>query len=79
MDMYRSALTYPAFWLQTLERALKTIAQSAVATIGADAFDVVNLDWAGVGSIALGAGVVSVLTSVASIPVGRDKDSPSTV
>ncbi|MCM1226031.1 MAG: holin [Clostridium sp.] len=48
-------------------RAVKTIAQTAVATIGTSAvMDEVN--WIAVGSAAVLAGVLSMLTSVAGLP-----------
>lgn len=48
-------------------RALKTIAQTAVATIGTTAaFH--EVDWLMVGSTALLAGVLSLLTSIAGLP-----------
>ena len=48
-------------------RALKTVAQSAIATIGTSAiFSEVN--WLVVGSASLLAGILSLLTSVAGIP-----------
>ena len=48
-------------------RAIKTIAQTAVATIGTSAvLDEVN--WMVVGSAALLAGILSVLTSIAGLP-----------
>ena len=48
-------------------RAIKTVAQAAIAAIGSTAvFTEVN--WAVVGSTALVAGIVSLLTSVAGIP-----------
>lgn len=48
-------------------RAVKTVAQTAVATIGTAAvMDEVN--WLMVGSAALLAGVLSLLTSVAGLP-----------
>ena len=48
-------------------RALKTVAQTAVATIGTTAaFH--EVDWLMVGSTALLAGVLSLLTSVAGLP-----------
>lgn len=48
-------------------RAVKTVAQTAVATIGTSAvMDEVN--WVMVGSASLLAGVLSLLTSVAGLP-----------
>ncbi len=48
-------------------RAVKTVAQTAAATIGTTA--VMNeVDWAMVASASLLAGVLSVLTSVAGLP-----------
>lgn len=48
-------------------RAIKTIAQTAIATIGTSAFmDEVN--WVAIGSASLLAGVLSLLTSVAGLP-----------
>ena len=48
-------------------RALKTVAQTAVATIGTSAV-LGEVDWIAVGSSAVLAGVLSLLTSVAGIP-----------
>lgn len=48
-------------------RAIKTVAQTAVATIGTTAV-FHEVDWLIVGSSALLAGVLSVLTSVAGLP-----------
>ena len=48
-------------------RALKTVAQTAVATIGTSAV-LGDVDWIAVGSAAILAGVLSMLTSVAGIP-----------
>lgn len=48
-------------------RAIKTVAQTAVATIGSTAaFG--DVDWLMVGSASLLAGVLSLLTSVAGLP-----------
>ena len=48
-------------------RAIKTIAQTAIATIGASA-TMGDVNWIVVGSASLLSGVVSILTSVAGIP-----------
>ena len=55
-------------WLKAaLIRALKTVAQTAVATIGTTAaFWEVN--WVLVGSTSLLAGILSLLTSIAGLP-----------
>ena len=55
-------------WLKcALVRAIKTIAQSAIATIGASAV-ISEVDWLMVGSASLLAGILSILTSIAGIP-----------
>lgn len=48
-------------------RAIKTVAQSAVAMIGTAAV-MAEVDWKMVVSAALLAGVISILTSVAGLP-----------
>jgi hypothetical protein len=48
-------------------RALKTMAQTAVATIGISA-TMGSVDWLVVGSTALLSGVLSMLTSIAGLP-----------
>ncbi len=48
-------------------RALKTVAQTAVATIGTSAI-ISEVNWLVVGSASLLAGILSLLTSVAGIP-----------
>lgn len=55
-------------WLKaTAVRAIKTVAQTAVATIGVSAA-MSDVNWLAVGSASLLAGVLSVLTSVAGLP-----------
>ena len=55
-------------WLKAATiRALKTIAQSAIATIGTTAM-LSEVDWVIVTSTALLAGLLSILTSIAGLP-----------
>lgn len=55
------------WWKAALVRAVKTVAQTAVATIGTTAvMDQVN--WLMVGSASLLAGVLSLLTSIGGLP-----------
>lgn len=55
------------WWKAAGIRAIKTVAQTAVATIGTTAM-FSQVDWLVVGSTALLAGVLSLLTSVAGLP-----------
>ena len=61
-------------WLKAAGiRALKTVAQTAVATIGTSAV-LSSVDWVAVVSASVLAGVLSVLTSIAGLPeVGAEK------
>lgn len=54
-------------------RALKTIAQTAVALIPA-AVTITAVDWVTVMSTALLAGIVSLLTSLAGLPEVKEQD-----
>ena len=60
-------------WLKAAGiRAIKTIAQTAVATIGTAAL-IDEVNWIAVASAAALAGVLSILTSVAGLPEVGEK------
>lgn len=52
-------------------RAIRTVAQTAVATIGVSSV-MQDVNWAMLGSASLLAGILSVLTSIASLPEAED-------
>jgi len=58
MDKIRTYLDY------AVERCAKTIAQTALATIGTAALGVLDVNWAMVLSVSALAGIMSLLTSV---------------
>lgn len=53
-----------AYWNFAGERALKTCAQVALATIGVTAAGIMEVDWLQVLSVSALAGIMSLLTSV---------------
>ena len=53
-------------------RAIKTVAQTAVATIGVSAV-MSDVNWIVVGSASLLAGIISMLTSVSGLPEVSNK------
>lgn len=55
-------------------RAIKTVAQTAVATVGTSVV-IGEVDWIMVGSAALLSGILSLLTSVAGLPELEEGDS----
>ncbi|WP_030147955.1 holin [Mycetocola saprophilus] len=54
------------FWSYAGERAIKTMAQAAVALIGTGSLGLLEVQWWGVFSASLLAGIISVLTSIST-------------
>jgi hypothetical protein len=68
-------LTSTAFWASAGERAIKTIAQTALALLGtSQLISVIDVNWTEVGGVAVLAGILSLLTSIA-IPATETKES----
>lgn len=75
------------FWLEAVDRAIRSAAQGALLAIGTrvaapEAF--VAMDMASLRGVAVAAGVaalamavLSLLTSIATAPIGHDKHSPA--
>lgn len=56
-------------WLKAaLVRAIKTMAQTAVALIGTNAAGILEVDWIAVLSASALSGIFSILTSIAGLP-----------
>ncbi|MGO3895342.1 holin [Brevibacterium aurantiacum] len=53
------------FWKGSIERAIRTAAQTAIALIGTDQVGILNLDWAQIGSVTATATLLSILMSIA--------------
>lgn len=65
-------------WLKAaLVRALKTVAQSAIAAIGTTAV-ITDVNWGVVGGVAALAGLLSLATSVAGLPEVNETPGQST-
>lgn len=66
------------FWKSAVERAIKTVAQALIAVLAATTFDWFTADWQAIAGTAATAGVLSLLSSIASAGIA-DKGSTSLV
>ena len=66
-------LTSLEWWKEAGTRAIKTVAQTAIATIGTSAL-IENVNWLVVLSASALAGLLSILTSIATIPDPEKKE-----
>ena len=63
------------WWKAAGIRAIKTIAQTAIATIGSSAL-ISQIDWKVVASASVVAGIISLLTSLAGLPELKIEEDP---
>ena len=59
------------FWLDALERAVKTAAQTILGLIGSNVVDATSLDWKEIGIATAFTTGLSVLTSIVSSGIGE--------
>lgn len=62
------------WWIAAGIRAIKTVAQAAIATIGVSAV-MQDVNWLAVGSASLLSGILSLLTSISGLPEVNDDNS----
>lgn len=66
---------YAEFAKATAERAVKTTAQAAVALLTGSVTGLLEIDWVQLASVSGLAGLISILTSIASAPFGGEGPS----
>lgn len=57
-------------------RAIKTVAETALALIGADMVNIVSMDWLNIAGVCATAGVVSLLVSLKGLPEVKVPELP---
>lgn len=67
-----------SFWKSAAERAIKTVAQALIAVLAATTFDWFSADWKAIAGTAATAGVLSLLSSIASAGIA-DKGTASII
>lgn len=67
----RRPLLTATFWLDALERAVKTAAQTVIGLVGTNVIAVTTLDWQEVGIATLFTSGLSILTSIVSSGIGE--------
>ena len=72
MKERKSIMKNKEYWLQWAKaagiRSVKTVAETAVSLIGANAVNIVSLDWANILGVCATAGIVSLLVSLKGLP-----------
>lgn len=64
------------WWKSTLDRAVKTAAQTLIAALGTDTIGWLTLNWAQIGVFVAVSTLLSVATSIVSTPFGADPSDP---
>lgn len=59
------------FWRYAGERSIKTVAQAALAFLGTGTVGLFTIDWYSLASVSLGAGLLSILTSIVTLRVDK--------
>lgn len=62
-----------SFWEYAGERAIKTFAQTAIATLGAQSVGLFSIDWSALLSVSGGAALLSLLTSLVAVKSSHDE------
>lgn len=65
-------MTTALFWRATVERAIRTAAQTLLATLGLDTTGVLDVDWGAGLALAGSAALLAVLTAIATSGAGPD-------